>query len=214
MDSLRKKVLAEVKTSSFDVKKFLHPRENSTYFEDAVVDMYKIKASISGIIEPERIFEIGVRYGYSAAALLWCNSKASYTGLDWFQRGDNFGLTSMEQYQLLSLMLKSWYPHADITVHIGNSFMKSVQKNLYEMMEDQIDLVNVDGDHSHQGCLNDLMVAGRLVKNGGYIMVDDYTNPKYAHDIKNAIEDFSEEYDTEVVIFPSWRGDALIRVRK
>ena len=214
LDDVKAEVLNTFHTSTYDVRKFLHPRENSTYLEDQVVEMYKIKATISGILEPKEIFEIGIRYGYSAAALLWCNSEASYTGVDWFQRGDNFNLSSMEQYNLMSLMLKSWYPHAGITVHIGNTVSPAVQMQLIGEAGDQMDLVNVDGNHSYAGCLNDLMIAGRLVKNGGYILVDDINNPKYSEDIERAIIDFSNEYETETVVFPSWRGDTLIRVKK
>jgi len=214
LTKIKSRVLAEYKDSTFDVRKVLHPRENSNYSENKAVDMYKIKAAISRILEPKKIFEIGIRYGYSAAALLWCNSEASYTGLDWFQRGNNFSLTSTEQYQLLSLMLKSWYPQAEISVNMGDSFVESVQNNWCERLGDQIDLVNVDGDHSFDGCLNDLLFAGKLVKDGGYLLVDDYTNPKYSDDIKKAISEFSNKYDTELVVFPSWRGDALIQVFK
>lgn len=52
------------------------------------------------------------------------------------------------------------------------------------------DVVIIDGDHSYSGAKHDLLNYGGLVKRGGYIIFDDYGNPRFP-----GVKDF---VDTEV----------------
>jgi len=45
-------------------------------------DYYLFKYRIAALLQPQTILEIGVRYGYSAAAFLAARPTASYIGLD------------------------------------------------------------------------------------------------------------------------------------
>jgi hypothetical protein len=49
-------------------------------------------------------------------------------------------------------------------------------------------LVYIDGDHSYEGCFNDLRAWGPKVKRGGYIACHDFMNPSYG--VKQAVMDF------------------------
>jgi hypothetical protein len=52
-------------------------------------------------------------------------------------------------------------------------------------------LVYIDGDHSYEGCFNDLRAWGPKVKKGGYIACHDFMNPSYG--VKQAVMDFCAE---------------------
>lgn len=49
-------------------------------------------------------------------------------------------------------------------------------------------LVYIDGDHSYEGCFNDLRAWAPKVKRGGYIACHDFMNPNYG--VKQAVMDF------------------------
>lgn len=52
------------------------------------------------------------------------------------------------------------------------------------------DWIYVDGDHSYEGCLNDLRNSLKIIKTGGYIFGDDYGNKK---DVVKAVDQFIRE---------------------
>lgn len=46
--------------------------------------------------------------------------------------------------------------------------------NRLKLLTNEIDIFFIDGDHSYQSVINDFMLYESLVKNGGYIIFDDY----------------------------------------
>lgn len=54
-----------------------------------------------------------------------------------------------------------------------------------------VDVALVDGDHSKEGCLTDLFNVGSLVKEGGWMLVDDYV-PGEGHGVVEAVNDYIE----------------------
>lgn len=55
----------------------------------------------------------------------------------------------------------------------GNSQSFEMVDKLKELTN-QIDILFIDGDHSHQAVINDFMLYEGLVKSGGFIIFDDY----------------------------------------
>ena len=55
----------------------------------------------------------------------------------------------------------------------GNSQTYEMVDRLKELTN-EIDILFIDGDHSYQAVINDFMLYEGLVKNGGYIVFDDY----------------------------------------
>lgn len=53
----------------------------------------------------------------------------------------------------------------------------------------QADLVQVDGDHSYDGCLHDLLIAHTAL-HPRWILVDDWTAPNHQKDVQEATRDF------------------------
>lgn len=76
-----------------------------------------------------------------------------------------------------------------------------------DIPDGSLDLIYIDGDHSYSGVYNDLHLAWRLVKNGGWIAGHDYsvnadkTNNRYDFGVKQAVEQFCKEKTIEIYAF-------------
>jgi len=68
-----------------------------------------------------------------------------------------------------------------VTIHRMNS------RDFFKSFQESVDWVYVDADHSYQGCLGDLDHSLRIVKKGGKIYGDDYTNKP---GVRRAVDDF------------------------
>ena len=68
-----------------------------------------------------------------------------------------------------------------ITIHRMNS------RDFFKQFDEQVDWVYVDADHSYEGCLHDLENSLRVVRPGGIIFGDDYTNKP---GVRQAVDEF------------------------
>jgi len=68
-----------------------------------------------------------------------------------------------------------------ITIHRMNS------RDFFKQFNEQVDWVYVDADHSYEGCLHDLENSLRVVRPGGIIFGDDYTNKP---GVRQAVDEF------------------------
>lgn len=59
-----------------------------------------------------------------------------------------------------------------------------------------LDWIYVDASHSYDGCLNDLRKSWKLIKSGGWLIGDDYSDKKFA--VKNAVNTFSQEIGIDI----------------
>lgn len=71
-----------------------------------------------------------------------------------------------------------------VTIHRASS------RDFFRDFQQQVDWVYVDGDHSYQGCLQDLRDSRRVVRAGGLILGDDYTNKP---GVRRAVDEFVAE---------------------
>jgi lipopolysaccharide biosynthesis glycosyltransferase len=88
--------------------------------------------------------------------------------------------------------------------YISNSNIIIIRKTSGNIMDADIepmtlDMIYIDGDHSYEGVKNDLMLALKLVKKGGWICGHDYsmnyakTNNHYDFGVKKAVDEFCYE---------------------
>jgi hypothetical protein len=72
--------------------------------------------------------------------------------------------------------------------------------------DDYFDMIYVDADHKYNGCLLDLEMSYKKVKNGGYIMGHDYeqnfdkAKKTYNFDVNKAVNDFCEKNKQEITM--------------
>jgi hypothetical protein len=71
------------------------------------------------------------------------------------------------------------FKEQSITIHRMSS------EQFFKTFTEKVDWVYVDGDHSYEGCLKDLRNCLKIVKPGGMIFGDDYTNKPGVHQAVN-----------------------------
>ena len=68
-----------------------------------------------------------------------------------------------------------------------------------QFQDNYLDWIYIDAGHGYDDCLDDLKNSLKIVKNGGLILGDDYSEAKSG--VKRAVEAFSKEYNLSFEIF-------------
>lgn len=130
---------------------------------------------------PMSILEIGVRYGYSGLAICQGTREAgrkyvNYTGMDW--EGVAYRSNGVAKENFLR-----FEPSISVAIHFINTQLQTWPA---EVLEDQYDFINVDGDHSFEGALKDMGACWSLLLPGGIMTVDDCAG----QEVMRAVETF------------------------
>jgi predicted O-methyltransferase YrrM len=127
-------------------------------------------------IGPKRYLEIGTDTGGSAMIVL---GAIRALGLDDFR-----GVCIDQNFRLDQAMRE----------YLGEKFTYIESKNSPEAMIEAarlsglFDLILVDGDHTYDHALSDIMLAIPYLERGGYILIDDAAHPQVRDAISYAIE--------------------------
>lgn len=182
------------------------------YGDDVFTDYFDCYAGLARKYRPKRIYEIGVRYGYTAIVFMMglrANRgapKAEYLGID--DESYHFGSCAQA--------------NANFAQMLPGYNMRAMKFNSFHGTPTGIgtfDLCHIDGNHDYHGVANDLLNVWPLVNPGGIVVlddaapVDDRGNPG---PIYTAIQDFLSqfEYSEELVewqYIPNLRGHFIIR---
>lgn len=81
----------------------------------------------------------------------------------------------------------------------GNSHNSDTFNNLTNFIN-EIDILFIDGDHTYNGVIKDYEIYSKLVKNGGYIIFDDYNDLKYSPEVKLAVNFITTNLQNEYEI--------------
>src|ERR1700733_10374952 len=84
-----KNILELASASDYDFRRSANPEDQLKHLFDDWVSYYRLKWAIARVLQPRRILEIGVRFGYSALAFLDGAPDATYLGID--NDSDTFG---------------------------------------------------------------------------------------------------------------------------
>lgn len=176
---------------------------------------YADYAGIGRRYAPKRVLEIGVRFGYSGIAITsgalagGARPPVQYVGLD----AEFFaGNTNDERY--------SNYRSNAIAAENFRRYRPGVEATFYtcdtrnglpdEILIQQFDLINVDGDHSYEGAFGDMNRVWSLLASGGIMIVDDTG----MEGVRRAVEQFRNEHAGELEGF-QWhsneRGFAIFK---
>lgn len=80
--------------------------------------------------------------------------------------------------------------------HKNVKLIRDSSSNLLNYIErNSLDWTYIDGDHSYESVLEDLIMSYQLVKAGGYITGDDFDN---GNDIHRAVEKFLNDYQDHI----------------
>jgi predicted O-methyltransferase YrrM len=178
---------------------YLHPMDRTPFGDEFLrtKNYYEWYATIAEMKLPSSICEIGVRFGYSAISMLWGIQHADpftqirYLGIDneTAEKGSNlFAFNNIGKFTN-DLMLMNC--DSSSTGHIESKF----------------DLIYVDGMHTVSWMLKDLQFAKAVIKNGGWIMVDDVT---LFPGLMRPAKDWAKENGFDYRFIPSHRGLLLL----
>jgi len=154
---------------------------------------------------PRRILEIGVRFGYSGyamclGALAAGMTNVEYVGMD----AEYFSMNGVLSNVHAKNNLARLSGHVAATVLSVNTQLQPLPPSV---LFSRFQLVNVDGDHSYDGCLKDMNAVWPLLDPGGIMIVDDTGMT----DVKRAIETFLSENECQFQWHSNERGSAILR---
>ncbi|MFJ4391936.1 methyltransferase domain-containing protein [Pseudomonas soli] len=183
--------------STYDFRSHANPADPLRHLFDEWVDYYRVKWSIAKAIRPERILEIGVRYGYSARAFLDACPDAQLVGLD--ADLDTFG-GSQGALAWAEQNLKASGFNVDLR-SLNTQSLQAFPGGYY-------DLIHVDGQQDGNGTYRDLDLA---VVQGRYILVDGYQWSRENFQSVNEWLWLNKAAVHSVLIIPGYAGELLIR---
>lgn len=191
------RILEAARTSTFDFRTIANPQDTLKPRFDEWVEYYRLKSAVAAVIQPKTILEIGVRYGYSAAAFLHGAPQAHYTGIDLDIDAFGGGGGGLEY-------ARGILPRSATLIH-GNS------QQMQELPGAEVyDLIHVDGQQDEPGILHDLQLALRHTR---YILVDGFfwTRANFFGGADFLVR-FRPYLDYFAVI-PGYAGELLIAVK-
>lgn len=204
---MQTKTTATFPTLDYWQRKIVAPGDDQ-FKQERFYDYYRTKYEIAREIEPKRICEIGVRFGYSAFALLaGAPGAESFIGIDMI--GGGHGGVRENTFPRVREMLGREFPN--VALWLTHKDTRTIAELPGSACPCTFDLVHVDGDHSEAGCLHDLMLAILAVSPGGTILVDDYT---YIAGVTRAVDKFVVDCAAHIELHyckKSLRGEYIIK---
>jgi len=165
--------------------------------------IYDEKYRIAKFLQPKHIAEIGVRAGYSAIAFLAFGNVKSYVGFDIGDSGGSGGTPGALAYA--KKILPEMFPLKSIGIETRDTQSTLLgELTIYE----NIDLFHVDGDHSFNGCIHDLLLA--YTCRPKWILIDDCKHHEDTVGIAVAL--FLQKHRLNHIMLDTVRGDCLIQV--
>lgn len=177
-------------------------------------DTYSWYRAIGCAKAPQRILELGVRYGYAGIALItgarWAGIQDTlYMGVDGEIDGIESNAIAEENLLLASQISKNGGPGGSV---------KLVKENTHNVEKvsaaidgyGAYDVIHVDGDHSPEGIKAELQIAKIWVKPNGLILVDDCDTTH----VCAATLDLCEEFGLKPIMLPTIHQTAVIDMRK
>ncbi|KAM3103177.1 methyltransferase domain-containing protein [Phormidesmis sp. 146-12] len=189
-------IIQQFKHSQYDFRETANPDDPLIDLFDDWVDYYRLKWAIAHTLKPTSILEIGVRFGYSAAAFLKGSPDAHYVGID--IDSDQFGGVKGAI---------NWAK--EITRSFKADFLIEDTQTMQQFPGDIYDLIHVDGQQDGNGSFHDLEIA---FQQGRFVLVDGYFWTQYNF---SSVSEFLLRYADLVEwygVIPGYAGELLIKV--
>ena len=159
---------------------------------------------------PQRILELGVRYGYALIAMgkgaLEVNTPSlQLIGIDAEADGILSNRIAYENIiteiciQTHEITSDSSCPHSIFKENTQN--IDAVSASL-RTIGGKYDIVHVDADHSPDGIRTELIIARDWIAADGWILIDDIDTPH----VKDIADDFCRNYDIIPLHIPTFHG--------
>ena len=184
-------------SSDYDFRTFAFPGDPLQHLFEQWVPYYRMKWAIVRALQPARILEIGVRYGYSTRTFLDASPGAEYLGID--LDAESYGGTpgAIEWARKIAEGRKANFL-------LGNTQkMKQFPGGMY-------DLIHVDGQQDRDGFFRD---GQKALRQSRYVLVDGYFWSDETFEASNALlRQYKSMIEFSLVI-PGYAGDLLIKTQ-
>ena len=194
---LVQEILEAAAQCTYDFRRTAFPGDPLAYLFADWLPYYRLKWAIARVLRPRRILEIGVRFGYSAAAFLDACPEAEYLGID--NDSEAFGgyKGAIDWARRIAGESRASYLLAD-------------SQQLAEFPGGRYDLIHVDGQQDGDGSFRDLTKAMRQAR---YILVDGFFWTR--RNFQN-VSDFVYRHRDRIescTVIPGYEGELLIAVQ-
>ena len=191
-------ILTLASEAEYDFRRSANPDDPLKHLFDEWVPDYRLKWAIARTLKPAKILEIGVRFGYSAAAFLDACPNADYLGID--NGSDTFG------GQKGAIV---WA--RQVTAHSKAEYLIADSQKMDVFPGGRYDLVHIDGQHEGARSIQDLRKAFRQARQilvGGFFWTrDNFLNvSEFLYCYRDVIESF--------IVIPGCHGEVLITPRE
>lgn len=154
---------------------------------------FEWKYAVAKYLQPKRILEIGVRYGYSFACFIMGSDDLEYAeGWDSELYVEGSNKIAVEAIRSLPKSLKT--------------SVRKLDSSTVTALSDRYDLIHIDSSHNYEICLADIRKCAEMTK---AILVDDTLT---CRDDMQAVCDFCKDNERvkSLVHIPSHVGESLI----
>lgn len=180
-------------------------------------ETYTWYRAVGCAVAPDNILEMGVRYGYSAIAIVegavWAGVQTiKYLGVD--SEFDGVASNDIALDNIVNVM-PVWTNAGKGQQGGSAKIVKVSTTNVNETNaaingHGLFDLIHIDGDHSVDGILREIEIAKTWVHPKGVILIDDLDIPH----VRTAADKFCDDYGIIPVYLPTFHGMYLIDIGK
>lgn len=160
---------------------------------------------ISEFLKPSSYLEIGTRDGDSLKAVLfgWSTPMKLVLCDTW---GGKYGGSRRGNHNHIQKFL------SNIRFEGIVKFLDGDSKYMIPTLNEEFDLILVDGDHSYEGAYTDLQNTWKLLKDGGFLVFDDVIHKDHKY-LYECIMEFVEAYKA-VVFFQLFLDNGVVILTK
>jgi predicted O-methyltransferase YrrM len=96
--------------------------------------------------------------------------------------------------------IEKFNPHNNRFEYIQGNPQEQITLDRLRNFVQSVDVLFIDGDHSFTGVKNDFTLYSPLVKNGGYIVFDDYNDNQFSPQVKPAVDEIISNLEQYEII--------------
>lgn len=162
----------------------------------------QVSLSVLSAVKNGNIIEIGCYLCYSTImmASAFKNSNRKIYAVDMFHRERGWGNGGTDDHIFEKYSQMEFAKKAIYDCELSNSIVlkKGRSEDVVEELLNipNVDMIFIDGDHSYEGCFNDLTCYHSILNSGGFLIAHDYVCMNWPG-VKKAVDEFLLKFEHE-----------------